>query len=361
MNENNKEQVSGFIGTGEGESPLANPMPQNINIRTMNSDVQSIGNNDGVQPKGFEPRTDGGIFTPPQVPQSNTTTNQTPFASPFATPVPQGPEIIIPPKKSSKGFLIAIIMILVIGGGGAAGYYFLYPSIASYFSNVDEDVVISEEVTTSEPQTQTPVIPEVITLEASTTPILTATSSLETHITLLKSPANTTEQKTLLTLDTSALKEGIQFTTTQVPVSKELIFKGSDGKIIATPVILKTLFPDVFTDESIAPLEPDGTIMLYTNKTGTWMNIAVKIKDPAETSAIVAATLKKLEISNALKNIFIQDAGFPSTWKDGKGGGRYTLFSKTPASIDYVVAGGNTVLISTTYDAKLDMMTRLGF
>jgi hypothetical protein len=355
MNENNK-QAPGFIGTGEGESPLANPMPQNINIRTMGSDVQSIGSNDGSQPKGYEPKAASGIFTPPQVPQSGAPTN-----TPNPTTSGQGPEIILPPKKSGKGLLIALIMILVIGAGGAAGYFFLYPNLASYFGQTEEITEPTEEATqpTQTPEEQK--APEVIIPQASTTPILTATSSLETHIPLLKTPANATEQKTVTTLTPASLKTGIQFTTTQVAVSKELIYKNAEGKIIATPVVLQTLFPDVFTDEAIAPFEPDGTIMLYADKTGTWVNIAAKIKDPALTLATVQATLKKLETSNSLKNIFIQDAGYPSTWKDGKNGGRYTLFSKSPASIDYIILGGNTVLISTSYEAKLDMMSRLGF
>ncbi|HPS28275.1 MAG TPA: hypothetical protein PLX10_00395 [Candidatus Paceibacterota bacterium] len=123
------------------------PPPNNIFIRTMNSDMETLKDNGGSLPS-FESPNANFSQTPSQatnIPTSNVNNSVTeapnnPFANQSMTPPPMTPTFNnqvdgipssnvpdLPKKKKSPVLLLILLGILLLGGGGFAAYKFVWP------------------------------------------------------------------------------------------------------------------------------------------------------------------------------------------------------------------------------------------
>jgi len=347
------------IGTGEGESPLA-PAPQNeITMRTMASDVTSIKEMGGGDPRPYTPSATPISQTQPvQKPpepsaQTNTTINNSQPAEMSVIP--------LPPKKSGSAFVILSVVIIILGLG-AIGYFYVYPKFVSQDSAgiATEEQQIADE--------QSPLITEKATTTeststASTTPAIEVPpiTGLGSHISLFKTAADFSSETTLQSETVATIKEAWKGTTVEVPVFKETVFKNVDGAILGVSKLIPLFFPSLMTASSSQLFEEDFTLFTYTDQNGVWPGIILKAKN--DTLATAKEEVKKIEVNTEWKSLFTIDPGKEQTWKDGKIGttsARYISFATKGNALSYVWLD-SMLLISTNYQGAQDAAKKLGF
>ena len=167
---------------------------------------------------------------------------------------------------------------------------------------------------------------------------------------MFKTTADATADVTLADLTASALKNGLSFSTAEVAVLKEIIFKDTEGAMLAFGDVTGVLLPDVFSAETVAFFENDFTFFTYTNDKGTWLGFVGKVKSDA-TLADVKTAIAGIEESANLANLFLSDAGTASTWKSGTTEGvanRYLTYSLAGAGLNYGWSG-DTLVVSASY------------
>jgi hypothetical protein len=140
------------------------PPPNNIFIRTMNSDIESLKENGGSLPSFEAPNA---TYDQPVVPIQSTPTppespsvNPEPSANPFAQTIGPIPPPIVPPinptienilppeninpeipkKKKIPAWLLMILGIVILGGVGFAFYKFAWPKL---FKPKTPDIVLT--------------------------------------------------------------------------------------------------------------------------------------------------------------------------------------------------------------------------
>jgi len=340
------------IGTGEGESPLA-PAPQNeITMRTMASDVASMKEMGGGDPRPYTPSVTPIPQTPPiqnspATPAAPTTVNQTQITEP--------PVVPLPPKKSGNVFIVLAVIIIIIGLG-TIGYFYVYPKLIS---------TDTQEVVVEEPKPQEPEMPAIIattTPEASTSTIeVPPVSGLGSHISLFKTPADFSSEITLAAETITAVKDALKGATVEVPVFKETVFKSVDGKILGQSKLIPLFLPSFITASSSPLFDEDFTLFTYTDQKGVWPGIILNAK--IETLASAQEEAKKIEANLDWRSLFIVDPGKEQTWKDGKVGttaARYISFATKGNALSYTWFN-NTLLISTSYQGAQDAAKKLGF
>lgn len=285
------------------------PPPNDVSIRTMESDIKSMA-------------LSGGSFTRAekiQVPQSQ------PKAE---VPVPS-PEYVQPSSDGgkSKGFIVLAIVVLILLLGALA--YFLYPLFVK-----DNNV----PPVTDDNATTTPSLPGVPDNVLS--PSFTHTSFFRragdrvldmnvkftaTNVTDLENYdqkidrllSGVTEEKALVEL--SARREAGQH------LSLAEFFDYSSNRV----------FTHAFLDQNF---NPDFTFFIYKNKNGFWPGFVIKLaKD--KNWVVVKPEVAKLERSANLADFFITEPGERvGDFKDklvSSQSARVLSYSKAPASLIY--------------------------
>ncbi|TSC52748.1 MAG: hypothetical protein LiPW41_118 [Parcubacteria group bacterium LiPW_41] len=340
------------IGAGEGESPLV-PAPQNeITMRTMASDVASMKEMGGGDPRPYVPSATPISQTPPTPKPPEPQTKVNPVINPMQTT--EIPVIPLPPQKSGSAFVI-IAVILIVLGLGAIGYFYVYPKFIS-----SETVEVVEEQTTEEITAPQEVITEATTT-ATTTVEVPPISGLGSHISLFKTAADFSSETTLAVETIAAIKDAWKGTTVEVPVFKETVFKSTDGKILGQSKLVPLFLPSFITTSSSQLFEEDFTLFTYTDQKGVWPGIILKAK--TETLEKAKEEAKKIESNLEWRSLFIIDPGKEQTWKDGKVGNtaaRYISFTTKGNALSYTWFD-NTLLISTNYQGAQDAAKKLGF
>lgn len=341
------------IGTGEGESPLV-PAPQNeITMRTMASDVASMKEMGGGDPRPYVPSATPIPQTPPPPKPPEPQNKVNPVINPMQTT--EIPVIPLPSQKSGNAFVI-IAIILIVLGLGAIGYFYVYPKFVS-----TEVVEVVEEPNTEEIITTTPEVIVEATTTATTTVEVPPISGLGSHISLFKTAADFSSETTLATETVTAIKDAWKGTTVEVPVFKETVFKSTDGKILGQSKLVPLFLPSFITTSSSPLFEEDFTLFTYTDQKGVWPGIILKAKAEMATKAKEEA--KKIESNLEWRSLFIIDPGKEQTWKDGKvgtTGARYISFATKGNALSYTWFD-DILLISTNYQGAQDAAKKLGF
>ncbi len=370
---NEEQNFPPAIGDGEGEVPLAKQPTEKIDVRTMSSDIASMQETGGNMPHAYNPSTTGinnnrvdaggPSFSPQNINDGFETTNavsSTPNTNiPKIPPVtakstPQTPEWgegskPAKKKKSAFGWILAII---IIAGILAIGYFFVLPMLSEE-SPADINQELNNEIV---PVNNEPIetVPEVIEPPIG--------STLEIHSSLLQSPADLVFDVPLPGFSYADMKSALTFTSTSLPVFKEVVFKTNSNKPMAFSYILNSFFPSFFTNEITNKFESDGTIFAYTNTAGTWLGFIAKFKDTGDISAM-QNEMATLQSSPDLINAFLSDPGTIGAWEDGKIAGKpasLVRFSNTGAVFGYAWFD-KYLLIGSNIDGSNEAAKRLGY
>ena len=357
------------IGTGEGEVPLAK-VPSAPMMRTMASDVASIKETGGGEPRPYIPKEIPPAFAETPTPASPKKDFVVPSVIPafvppqpemgnVSIPTPQGPVGEPGKKKSKSGLFVGIAVFVTLVGVAAIVYFFVIPKFTTAPVETPvatptsiETVPAPEVATTTEQQ---PTIPPPV----SETPKL---PTIDVHASLFKNSADLTSEVTLTEVTMDSVKKSLEASVVEVPVLREVVFKDSTGKVYAFSTLLPLFASSTFTASTNAFFAPDATFFTYADSKGVWPGFVLKLAAGADlTSAI--ADIKKLEGNNEFASLFLVDPGVTQSWKDGKVGtttARYAPFSKTGIAFSYVWFENNLV-VSTSYAGAQAASKKLGF
>ncbi len=366
------------VGTGEGESPMTTPgrpegapsgkMPD-LDVRTYGSDVKSMAEAGGGPPKPYQPVAPA--VPPSPVPQEEKKSFSEVFETPGGVPTPAemppaGLQEFGEAPKSKKGVFAVILGIIIVIGLGAIGYFYVYPT---FFGGVAEVETPTPPVT-QEPEVQTPTPPIVPQVPVVGTGTSTATTTEEVapppsealleHKSLLTTAADVSTNITLGTVSVAAMRSEIEFSTAQVPILKEIVFKNADGEVLSVGGIMGLLLPDVFGAAVVSNFESDFTLLTYTNDKGTWPVVILKLKSGASLAEAKTA-VSKIESSANLANLFVTDPGTAAAWKSGTTEGvsnRYSTYSLAGAGLNYGWLN-NTLVVSASYPGFQEVLKRL--
>lgn len=362
---------SQFLGTGEGEIPLAKMPSEKIDIRTMASDVTSMQETGGGMPRPYAPQPQTNApkqaSTPPPPAPSQAPVN---FVDQMVGGTMQTmqktqntQQAPAPSKKGGVGLFKSVLIAIIVIGLIVIGYFFVYPMFSA------KDVTVNTEVTTPEtPERQTeeiiiPVVPPVepaTTTEsiAPTAPVLT----VETHSSFLKTRADLVFDAKLSAFTLNDLKTPLAFDTTSVPLFKEVVWKTQENKPLSFTQVASLIFPTFFTPEKVANFQDDFTLFAYSNSQGTWLGFIIKLKDGIDIGKI-QDSMSVLQKDTGLKNIFLSDPGTMGPWKDGKVRNKPTSlasFSLPGATISYTWFD-RYLLVSSNIDAAEEAGKRMGY
>lgn len=363
---------------------------ENLEARTMRSDIESIQNQGGGEPKPYIPKEP--VELSQGEPQKEVPPPQMPGAFPplseggggftneqFVPPPSQQitPEQIMgeeyPPKKSNKKtFVIALIVIIGVGLGATAYFIFLpsgpispatplvepQPSVGGAATETPAEIEVPAVPTEEgEVEGSATSVPEEVVEEPSTTTGIPA----KNHISLLKTAADTVAEINLPSLDLASFASALDFSPTEVPFTREVVFVDQEGNLVKFGDLASLLSPTVFSPEVAELFEPDATFFTYTNQDGTWFGLVAKLKEGADQSA-AKNQIKDLETNlSEVKNFFLENPGAENTWKDGRAGtvsSRYITFTKKGSAFNYGWSG-NLLIIGTSYPAFQEVINRL--
>lgn len=374
------------IGTGEGEVPLAKPPIMDMTMRTMASDISSIKESGGGEPRAYVPRE-------PVAPQAPAPAQQRPMNVPPFQPAPsippQGdmgavrplsaPQVSAP--KSSNALFLIIVFTLVAIAIGAVGWFFIYPQISGSPQTTTEEPAVTTPTeqtgeqptgepagiqenattTTEVPTTVPPTITEPTPPGTSEgTPTLNTLPVVDTHVSLFKTPADFSSEATIASVTLEAVKGALQSSPVEVPVLKEIVFKNEAGKVYALSAVAPLFMPSVLTSGVVSQFASDASYFTYTTNEGAWPGIVLTLSSTDKARA--QADIAKIESNNEYLSLFMTDVGTPTSWKDGKVGtapARYISFSKQGVAFSYTWIG-NTLVMSTSYAGAQEAVKRLG-
>lgn len=344
-NTNNKE--SKLIGTGEGESPLAQVPFQKVEMRTMNSDTSSIAQSGGGAPSSYAPGPSAAPKNPgtPQGGSFNISDMSAPTSPSFVPPQSPGtPSMGTMPsgnggKKMFLWIMIGLAILIIL----AAGFFFLYPAIKDSIKEAEPAPVVEETIPVEEVVVET--LPE----------------TLEVHASFLKSPADITSEIKPSEFTAVGIRNSIQPTSTTAPLFKELIVKIGDNKPIAWGAFTGMFFPTFFTTDRLLNFESDFTFFSYTNKSGTWLGAIAKLKDSSDIG-FVTQEMMEFKTEPNLKDFYLMDPGTQLTWKDGKLGTKpASILEFSTRGTEFAYAwSGRYLIITSNLEAGAEAIKRLG-
>ncbi len=364
MDELNKQNTSpsgSFIGTGEGEVPLATPAQMPDLMRTAVSDLRSLQETGGqtvkpyipetVSPAAFSPqeapakmpaenRNGGGNFQPPQI------ETQAPAAG--AQPVPAGQH-----KKGLVGALVAFLIVVVVAAGG---YFFIYPK---FFANNNQPAAITENQPTVpanenvEPNPSPEFTVPAAEVPPTTTSTATSTPTAETpiHLSLLNDAATKQETIELSSLDVAAFKNALaKNVATTDPTLKEINLQDANKIPLTFSQLSGLLLPDVFTTATAGQFESNQySLLVFSNSQGAWLSYLAKPKSGADLTDL-KNKISAIEQTASLKSLFLKETGEATgAWKSGTIN-RYLSYPQNGNALNYGWIN-NQLLITTSYPA----------
>lgn len=367
---NNNQKNPQPIGTGEGEVPLVDPSSSKIDLRTMSSDMSSIKEMGGNVPRPYTPPPSipnvepKKVEPPKNIPQQNQATfsvNQT-----FPTQTQNTQQATPIKKQKGSGLFIAILVIIVLAGLAAVGYFFVYPKFASEpVVDVTEEEVVAINENIPQEEEIVPLVPIATTTTSTQEMEIVPESNIpvnEIHSSFLKTTSDLVLDSKLASFGINDLKQTIEFTSTTLPLFKEIIWKNENNKPITFGYVSELFAPDFFTKEFTDKFESDFTAFAYTNTKGTWLGFISKLKDGVQLGQ-VQDSMSALQRSPSLSNFFLVDPGIINPWKDGKVNKKPTSladFSLSGATISYTWFD-TYLLVSTNLDGASEAAKRLGY
>ncbi|MFH1192941.1 MAG: hypothetical protein V1656_01325 [Candidatus Jorgensenbacteria bacterium] len=377
------------LPTGEGEVPLASAPQPKVEVRTMGSDLRSIGEQGGGEPRPYVPKpaAPSSVFTPPTPgstpspfvkpsitftpPGMGTAGLPTQAGLPTKPQVPSGVPAPVGAPKSKRGIFLGILSFFVVVGLAAVGYFFIYPMFAGTPAEpvVTPPAPIAEVPPVLPPEESSAVVqePEVVPEPPVIPPVIPPVTAeviagIDTHASLLTIPADIRADVTLATVNVDGLRAALPFAQATVPLFREVTIKTAEGKVIVFGELAKRLVPGFFTAELIGYFADDATYITYAAADGTWFGFAVPLKSGVELGT-VQGKMNALQRDPDNKNFFLTDPGAEGAWRDGN-------IKAHPASlVDFATPGatlgytwlGRTLLLTTNLAAGEKAAQRLGF
>jgi hypothetical protein len=332
---------------------------QQVGVRNMESDMQSIQQSGGESPQS-QIMSANEVFKNPGVP-SYGGADAAPQYTPPPVPTPASAEpqfssmpsasdagvVMEPPAhKSSLRTILLVVGIVIIAAAVGYGVYYLIGTMKSE-PNVPVVPVFSPEPLLS-----------TVPSPAVTVPL----PSPLTHISLISSPAKT-EMLALTAVTLADFKTALAASSAKdkllVGTVKDLSFATEAGQQVTTQQFLQSFFPSSATNLSFL-FEQDFTAWLYGDKVGgNKFGVILQVK-PEVSAEQLQASLTAIEASvSETGNMFMAQVGTPeqtSGFKSGPVEGisvRYLAFSaKDQQVFEYapVQIGTRTyVVIATSY------------
>jgi len=368
QNQNADTNRSQFLGTGEGEIPLAKMPSDKIDVRTMASDVTSMQETGGGMPRPYTPQTQ--TVAPketatPSMPTPSSQVNITDQMMGGITQVGQQTPNAPKPVKTGGGrsLFLTLLIVIVVLGFVAIGYFFVYPRFVKTETDKAPEVAITPPAIPEEVVSIPPTPP--VETPTTTSPVIIPTPSVSTvdvHASFFKTKADLVFDAKLLAFTLDDLKKPIAFETTSVPLFKEVVWKTQENKSLSFSQVASLIFPNFFTTEKVASFQDDFTLFSYSNTKGTWLGFVTKLRDGVNVGTI-QNSMNVLQKDTGLKNLFISDPGTMSPWKDGRVRDKPTSlapFSLQGATISYTWFD-RYLLVSSNLEAAEEAGKRLGY
>lgn len=352
--------AGGFIGTGEGEAPLATPAQMPDLMRTAASDMKTFQETGGQNVKPYIPETVSPASFSPQNNQETEKSAAAPkapgqdFQPAAATPVSE--KKAVPAKNHKKGFVGGLVAFGVVIVLAAVGYFFIYPMLNSQ-SEAELPAIIPEtpatenlEVIPPTEQTEAPIVP-IVPAATTTEPTAeeeTPGQTMETHVSLL-TDTDSAQEVILPTVSADGIKNSITDTTSETAAIKEIQLKKETGEPASFSEVMASFLPTVFTEETAAQFESyQYSVLAFTNSQGTWLGYVGQAKTGTDLPAL-KNKVNLIEAAN-LTSAFLGTAGEQvGEWKSGANN-RYLAFSQKNNALNYGWLGSK-LLITTSYPA----------
>lgn len=357
MDNQNFNNPVGSSPLGGPVSPLGGSVPEppkdsSVDLRTMQSDIQSVKQSGGAsapEPKKFNlgeiSQNQAGNSFPSQGEPSS------PFNSPGSSPSPfSGNDTFVPSQNQSlaaetpviqksvdwKKIILVVVAVVLIALLGYAGYAYVYPL---FFSATPEN---SNPVAETNPSANLPV--------AETNPVVTP--SIITHLPYLNASSLGSLAFSSATFKSdlaSFVKSGVSFassTVSEVQIQK-------DGSQMNFSDFFNSIFPEISKENLSNYFENDFTVFIFTDADGeSWPGVVSKLKTGANLFDAESA-MKLFETASNFSNIFVEDPGtrVSKDFIDGQINlmpTRYITFTNKKAAIDYMWLG-NYFIVSSSY------------
>ncbi len=333
---NGDNQQSGGGGTPPG-TPQVPPSPETpeIKLRTMESDVKSVEESGGGEPKPeYIDLPSGGLTQPPA----------------GQLPTEAGTTAITPETPRSRGWLTWLIVIIVIVILGWLAYAYVWPII---FGPTEE---IPEELQAQPGEPEAPV----------ETPSAPAAASGRHQSLFGSSP----EALTLVNLPDYTLVNiltAIQNEAAVIPSGgniKEVTITDAQGPA-AFSRLITALMPELaggLENTLKNTFEDDFTAYIYYDDNGFWPGYVVRIKPNTNVDVVsLASQLQQLE-NAAFTNLFLTPPGESQDFRGGtikgKYNNRYAPMGQAGASFNYGLYD-QYLVITTSYNALLGALQLL--
>jgi len=343
----------------EEKKEIPTPPPSKVNVRTMQSDIQSIQESGGQNPQPYMTEINQPKKETPAPPQEISfqpselgsdipgyVGPEEPIFKPGGTVGPLPPqqkpnkpeEIVKLPKKGSKNLIISLAVVILVAVVLGIGYY---------FSKKQKSVsVTTPEQTTVPPAVSTPPKPEYFSLfEALNVP---------------------QAEETITTLSMENINKALTAAASTIPTDtlKEIVLRNTDNSLISSFKITSVLFPELGTEDISGIFEENFAAVVFVDKNGAWPAYVFQLKPDANAEQAQTLIKNKLESSANLKNIFLQESGRAATsFKDGQAGDpsiktRYLTFSNPLTALNYGWVE-NKLVITTNYPSLLEVLKDL--
>ena len=359
------------IGTGEGEVPLAKPPIADLSMRTMGSDISSMKESGGGEPRPYAPKEVSYSAAPapmaPAAPQAPRPAPGIPPQVDFGNIAPAQAVPIVAKPSSGNALFVVLAALITAVGLAAVGYFFIYPQFAAPAAplTTEQPAAPVEQPAVTEPTTTAPAATTTAAATSTATaPVAPEAPQLPTvsaHTSLLKTPADFSSEATLSSVTLDAIKTALASSPVEVPVLREITLKNDAGKVYAFSVVAPLFMPSVFSTTTLAFFSPDASIITYTDKAGTWPAFVLQLASGADATAAKAA-IAKIEAGQDYISLYSIAPGSPTSWKDGKVGtaaARYIAFSTKGVAFNYTWIGDKLVL-SSSYAGAQEIAKRLG-
>lgn len=372
MEQNTFNNQSSPFNPQEDRSKVPPPPPsydQQVGVRTMSSDLESIKQSGGESPQSQVFSANEVFRSSPQDTQFIPPSSPTPSAPPFsseqfispssATVQPHTDEQVLYQEPAKKSFsfktLLIIVGIIIVAAAVGYGVYYLVSSLRS-----------------------TPNIPPTPPLSASPSPALFSPSpSVEagnaTHTSLLVSPASA-ENISLTAVSLTDFKTALSALSARekllVGTVKDISFSNETGKLITAEEFINAFFPSSAPQLAFL-FDANFTAWLYGDRVGgNKFGIILRAK-PEVSSEQLSAALALLESNQKeLANLFVSSVGSPEQSGGFKQGPidsitvRYLAFStKNQNVFEYVpvrIQGKNYAVLATSYFQMSHILKLLG-
>lgn len=319
-------------GEAASTAPERVPEPpsvaQDINIRTMESDMSSLKETGGAGVVGQSFTVFSGAQKQQSQEEAFSPESLSGTEKAFEPQTTEAPakEDMDPERKRRKMRILMWVIIFVIAGT-VAGYFFVGPLVA--------------------PGEEAPeVIPEDEPIEEPVTPAFT-------HTTFFATAPDTTTPVTLPSVSASDIRTavaGAKLADATAGTMQEVVFS-ANGTNVDAQNALSVLLPESDISFISTGFDKDMTAFVYYDENGAWPGYIFKVVNAAD--PVVRGQIQQMiEGTESTVNFFAEDPGAPKGgFKDGNviEGARYRVYTQTGAGLNYGWKGDH-LIVSTSYN-----------